>query len=1018
MVRSVVSGVKGDQWSFILKFNAAGKTALFVSGLAAALCLHAAAQAVSLGAAQDLAVLGGSTVTNTGVTSIVGGIGVSPGTSVTGFPPGVVADGAIHAGDAAAAQAQADLATAYATLAGEAPDTVLSGQNLGGLTLTPGVYRFATSAQLNGTLSLDTQGDPNATFVIQIGTTLTTATNSAVTLVQKTGSDPNIFWQVGSSATLGSNTSFNGNILAFTSIVLNTGTALEVGKALAMNGAVTMDTNFINGLGGGTFWTGSSSNLWSGANWSPDATGAVSSTLVNGGDVVFSATGAQGENTTLDYDATIASLTVNDPTAVTISGPHTLAINGAGLTGGITVNNGAGLTTINSALNLSGTSQTLTVNNASGLVINGSVGGTIGLTKAGTGQLILTGAETYTGPTEVSAGTLQVGDGTTTGTAIASSGPVTVDAGATLALDLSTGGLFGNDVSNSGLVTTIASGANAVSGVISGSGAFTQNGPGYTFLTGANSYTGATTVLQGTLQIGDGSVGTISAAGPVAISNGAVLALNLPAGETFGNTVDDEGLMTNFGPGITTISGVISGTGAFSENNANGTVILTGENTYTGSTTVGGGTVQIGNGSTGSISAASPVIDQGSLVIDLADGGIFANSILDNGLVNTIASGANTLSGVISGTGAFLQSGSGRTILTGENTYSGGTTVSSGVLSVASDANLGNAAGLLTLKFGGELLTTADFTSGRSISLDPPAPGPGIITASGQGPTNTLAAAADTTATYTGVIFGVDGLQIGDATNTGTVVLAGANTYTGGTAVQPSTTLIAEANTALGADLVTLHSGTLLIPYAGVALANPVYFGVGGGTFINAGTLNNNVLDASGNCGCPQTVVNVGAINGDVLLGSGPNTVLLYSGSAITGNLDLGSNSGSTLTLSGVGDQLWSAAVTGTEANQGSLLKQGLGTWTLDRDVTAPAGTTVAYGGLVVNATLISPQVTVDSGATTGGTGTVAGNLTNNGLVQPGSATSPGTLQVTGHYAQGPSGSYSVRLASPTAYDQ
>src|SRR5271165_1951064 len=135
----------------------------------------------------------------------------------------------------------------------------------------------------------------------------------------------------------------------------------------------------------------------------------------------------RNQNTVLDFNAAIASLTINDPAAVTISGPFILAIFGTGVQSGITVNPGAGLVTINSALELSGLSQGVTVNNSAGLVINGPVSGTIGLTKLGAGLLTLTAAETYTGPTLIAGGTLQLGNGTTAGTTIASSSSVTID---------------------------------------------------------------------------------------------------------------------------------------------------------------------------------------------------------------------------------------------------------------------------------------------------------------------------------------------------------------------------------------------------------------------------------------------------------------------------------------------------------------------------------------------------------------------------------------------------------------
>lgn len=188
--------------------------------------------------------LGASTVTNTGPTVITGDLGVSPGTAVTGFPPGLVAGGSIHSADALALQAQAANTTAYNELAGQACNTTYGvPTDIGGLTLTPGVYCFASSAGLTGTLTLDAQGNPNAVFIFEIGSTLITATNSTVLLIN--GASPcQVFWQVGSSATLGVGTTFVGNILALTSITLDTNAILS-GRALAQNGAVTLDSNTV-----------------------------------------------------------------------------------------------------------------------------------------------------------------------------------------------------------------------------------------------------------------------------------------------------------------------------------------------------------------------------------------------------------------------------------------------------------------------------------------------------------------------------------------------------------------------------------------------------------------------------------------------------------------------------------------------------------------------------------------------------------------------------------------------------
>jgi hypothetical protein len=216
-----------------------------IMGFAVLFCGTSTAWAqVSLGAAQNFGVLAGTTVTNTGLTVITGDVGVSPGTAITGFPPGTVSGGTLHSNDGLTVQAQTDLTTAYNALAGMTQTSDKSGQDLGGLTLTPGVYHFSSSAQLTGTLILDAQGNSNALFIFQIGSTLTTATSAVVTLINSANKN-NVYWQIGSSATLGTYTTFSGHLVALTSITATTGTNVS-GNLLARNGAVTLDTNHIS----------------------------------------------------------------------------------------------------------------------------------------------------------------------------------------------------------------------------------------------------------------------------------------------------------------------------------------------------------------------------------------------------------------------------------------------------------------------------------------------------------------------------------------------------------------------------------------------------------------------------------------------------------------------------------------------------------------------------------------------------------------------------------------------------
>jgi len=190
--------------------------------------------------AAGFAIFAASTITNTGPSVVNGDIGLTTGSSVTGFPPGTL-NGTLHINDAAATNAKLDLQAAYNDLAGRPCNTVAPDLNS---TLTPGVYCFSSSAQLNTALVLNGQGNPNALFIFQIGSTLTTASNSSVTLTNG-ASASNVFWQVGSSATLGTNTVFQGTIIAYSSVTLNTGSKITNGRAMALNGGVTLDNNIV-----------------------------------------------------------------------------------------------------------------------------------------------------------------------------------------------------------------------------------------------------------------------------------------------------------------------------------------------------------------------------------------------------------------------------------------------------------------------------------------------------------------------------------------------------------------------------------------------------------------------------------------------------------------------------------------------------------------------------------------------------------------------------------------------------
>ena len=201
-----------------------------------------------LGTADTFAVLWASTVTSTGAagTILYGDLGVYPGIAITGFPPGIVVNGTTYAGGPVAQQAQIDASAAYEALGLEPVTSDFTGQDLGTVgTLQPGVFNFDTSAQLTGILVLDATNNSNARFDFKIGSTLKTASASMVILTNGAQAS-NVFWRVVSSATLGTDTAFLGNIIALTSITLDTRATILCGSALALNGAVTLDQNIIN----------------------------------------------------------------------------------------------------------------------------------------------------------------------------------------------------------------------------------------------------------------------------------------------------------------------------------------------------------------------------------------------------------------------------------------------------------------------------------------------------------------------------------------------------------------------------------------------------------------------------------------------------------------------------------------------------------------------------------------------------------------------------------------------------
>ena len=230
--------------------GATGVISLGATGIVSAMLLFfgvggasAATIPVNLGVASTYAILAGSTITNTGSSVIAGDIGLSPGTSITGFPPGLQSSGVMNVNDAAALSAKTALTNGYLDAQGRTPATTTV-SDLGGSTLVPGIYRAPSSLGITGTLTLNGGGDSNAVFIFQVPTALTTASGSSVVL-ENGASACNVFWQVTSSATLGSSSTFAGTIEAQTSITLDTGAAVS-GRVLASTGAVTLDSNRVS----------------------------------------------------------------------------------------------------------------------------------------------------------------------------------------------------------------------------------------------------------------------------------------------------------------------------------------------------------------------------------------------------------------------------------------------------------------------------------------------------------------------------------------------------------------------------------------------------------------------------------------------------------------------------------------------------------------------------------------------------------------------------------------------------
>ena len=267
---------------------------------------------VPLATAANYSVIGGQTVTNTGPSVLDKSVGLAPGSAVVGFPPGIVsAPGTIQAANAVSLQAASDLTTAYLNAAGRVVDEPLLPNDLVGLTLLPGVYAATAKAPLSltGTLTLDGQNNPAAVFIFQTDSTLITASGSSITLING-ASECNVFWQVGSSATLGTGSTFVGNIMALTSIAVQNGATVQ-GRALARNGEVTLDNNVFTSTNCALSAEGAPAATTTIAAAPVDTTSAAGATTVptfNVTDITLPRTGNKGVGSTSMFATTALGL--------------------------------------------------------------------------------------------------------------------------------------------------------------------------------------------------------------------------------------------------------------------------------------------------------------------------------------------------------------------------------------------------------------------------------------------------------------------------------------------------------------------------------------------------------------------------------------------------------------------------------------------------------------------------------------------------------------------------------------
>ena len=822
---------------------------------------------------------------------------------------------------------------------------VLSASNSysGGTTLTSGSLQLGNASALgattgslavnNGTLDLNgnsltvgaLSGLSGGVITTSATGSITLTTNSATSgtfggVIQQSGSSTVAFVKQGSGTLTMTGTNNN-----FTGATTISGGTLSLATAMLYPnlswGTVVTTIN-----GGATLVLG---------GWGDSATAGIGKVSFGSGNVVL-------DNGTIRYTGGLDGGSLDRPFTIGAGGATLDAAGGANT---FTLNYGRSYGTIASA---AGGSLTLT--GSSNGVMNEYLPGTGGLVKSGSGTWTLSYTNSYSGDTLVNGGMLLLGiagamAGSTLNTQTGSVGSLSFGAltAATFGGIKGSNGLALSNTASAAVALTVGGNNQSTSfaGILSGGGSLIKNGTGLLTLTGSNVYSGATTISSGTLQVGDGATDG-SIAGSSGITDNSALVYNLLGSQTYANAISGSGSLTKSGAG---------------------TLALTGSNAYSGATTITGGTLQIGNGISGSIATSSAVTvnSGGTLVVNLANSGTFGSYITTIGtngdaVVIANASGTNTFSTNIAGPGAFNQNGTGVTILKGYNTYAGSTTINAGVLQFASTGAVPTN-GTIAVNSGAAV--AFDFTGVQtilnarlgmvgttsSIALTPASAGESInLGASGANKNAYLGAMGNVTytgtytpftagayhlgggggtLTYNQAIGGASSLSIGGGMP-GMVILGGANTYSGGT---------------------TINSGTLQIGNGGSSGLLP-------GNTVNNATLAFNRSDSA--------LVISGAITGSgALVNAGSGLVTLtgsnsYSGGTTisSGTLQIGGG-GSTGSISGnivnnatlVFNRSDSAfSTSGAISGSGALVNAGSGIVTLAGSNSYSGGTTISAG--------------------------------------------------------------------------